>query len=242
MSIISQIIKKVISEMNTKTILIISAIVVLVGGGCAFALYRYFKTHPFRPSQKIQEMSTVINGVVSKKDLVTACYYEDLVVCGKKSDLKDNPDRDKKGNPKKANKTDEIVVIQGAIVKAGIKVDSLTKDSFRLEKDSVLFITIPEPVILGITEDINAFEDFSRRGKWDIKQVQELVRKRSASLEKDAVESGLLDRAYDNAMNLFAKFFEPFPYRIEFTPRSVPAPEAAPEVIPEDAPVPAPAQ
>ena len=183
MSIISQIIKKAISEMNTKTILIISAIVVLVGGGCAFALYRYFKTHPFRPSQKIQEMSTVINGVVSKKDLVTACYYEDLVVCGKKSDLKENPDRDKKGNPKKASKTDEIVVIQGAIVKAGIKVDSLTKDSFRLEKDSVLFITLPEPVILGITEDINAFEDFSRRGKWDIKQVQELVRKRSASLK-----------------------------------------------------------
>ena len=33
MSIISQIIKKVISEMNTKTILIISAIVVLVGSG-----------------------------------------------------------------------------------------------------------------------------------------------------------------------------------------------------------------
>ena len=87
MSIISQIIKKVISEMNTKTILIISAIVVLVGGGCAFALVRYFKTHPFRPSQKIQEMSTVINGVVSKKDFVTACYYEDLVVCGKKFDL-----------------------------------------------------------------------------------------------------------------------------------------------------------
>ena len=49
------------------------------------------------------------------------------------------------------------------------------------------------------------------------------------------MESGLLDRAYDNAMNLFSKFFEPFGYRIEFTPRSVPAPEAAPEVAPAPA-------
>lgn len=226
MSIISQIIKKAISEMNIKTILIIAAIVVLVGGGSAFALARYFKTHPLRPSQKIQEMSTVINSITLKRDIVTACYYEDLVVSGKKADLKENPDRDKKGNPKKASKSDEIVVIQGAIVKAGIKLDSLTKDSFRLEKDSVLFITVPEPVILGITEDIDGFEEFSRKGKWDIKQVQELVRKRSESLEKDAVESGLLDRAYENAMNLFARFFEPFAYKIEFTPRSVPAPPA----------------
>ena len=224
MSIMSQIIKKVISEMNTKTILIIAAIVVLVGGGSAFALARYFKTHPLRPSQKIQEMSTVINSVVSKRDLVTACYYEDLVVSGKKSDLVENPDLDRKGNPKKPNKTDEIVVIQGAIVKAGIRVDDLDENSFRLEKDSVLFITIPEPVILGITEDIDAYDQFSRKGNWDLKQVQELVRKRSASLEKDAIESGLLDRAYENAMNLFSKFFEPFAYRIEFTPRSVPAP------------------
>ena len=224
MSIMSQIIKKVISEMNTKTILIIAAIVVLVGGGSAFALARYFKTHPLRPSQKIQEMSTVINSVVSKRDLVTACYYEDLVVSGKKSDLVENPDLDRKGNPKKPNKTDEIVVIQGAIVKAGIRVDDLDENSFRLEKDSVLFITIPEPVILGITEDIDAYDQFSRKGNWDLKQVQELVRKRSASLEQDAIESGLLDRAYENAMNLFSKFFEPFAYRIEFTPRSVPAP------------------
>ena len=224
MSIMSQIIKKVISEMNTKTIMIIAAIVVLVGGGSAFALARYFKTHPLRPSQKIQEMSTVINSVVSKRDLVTACYYEDLVVSGKKSDLVENPDLDRKGNPKKPNKTDEIVVIQGAIVKAGIRVDDLDENSFRLEKDSVLFITIPEPVILGITEDIDAYDQFSRKGNWDLKQVQELVRKRSASLEKDAIESGLLDRAYENAMNLFSKFFEPFAYRIEFTPRSVPAP------------------
>lgn len=242
MSIMSQFIKKVFSEMNTKTMLIIAAIVVLVGGGCAFALARYFKTHPFRPHQQIKEISTVINGVVTKKDFVTACYYEDIVVSGNKTDLKENPDRDKKGRVKKADPKDEVVVIVGAIVKAGIKVDDLTKDCFRLEKDSVLFVTIPEPVILGISEDVDRVEEFSHKGKWDIKQVQELVRYRSARLEQDALESGLLDRAYDNAMSLFAKFFDPLPYKIEFTPRSVPAPEPAPEVVPEDAPVPAPAQ
>lgn len=242
MSIMSQFFKKVFSEMNTKTILIISAIVVLVGGGCAFALFRYFKTHPFRPHQQIKEISTVINGVVAKKDLVTACYYEDLVVSGKKTDLVENPDRDKKGRIKTPDPKDEVVVIVSAVVKAGIKMDDLTQDSFRIEKDSVLFITLPEPVILGISEDVEGVEEFSRRGKWDIKQVQELTRIRSARLEQDALESGLLDRAYENAMNLFSKFLEPLPYRIEFTPRSIPAPEAAPEVVPEDAPVPTPAQ
>lgn len=223
MSIMSQLIKKALSEMNPKTILAIAAGVVLVGGGSAFALFRYFKTHPFRPEQKIQEISTVISGVSAKRDFVTACYYEDLVVSGKKSELQENPDLDKKGRPKNLN--DELVVIQGAVVKAGIKVDDLTEDCFRIERDSVLFITIPEPVILGITEDISGFEEFSHRGKWDIKQVQELIRQRSASLETNAQESGLLDRAYDNAMNLFMKFFEPFQYRIVFTPRSVPVPE-----------------
>ena len=239
MSIMSLFIKKVFSEMSAKTILIISAIVVLVGGVSAFALARYFKTHPFRPHQQIKEISTVINGVVTKKDFVTACYYEDIVVNGKKTDLKENPDRDKKGRAKKPDPDDAMVVVVSAIVKAGIKVDDLTKDCFRLEKDSVLFVTIPEPVILGISEDVEGVEEFSHKGKWDIKQVQELVRYRSARLEQDALDSGLLDRAYENAMNLFSKFFEPLPYKIEFMPRSIPAPEAAPEVAPEVAPEPA---
>ena len=88
MSIMSQLINKVFSEMNTKTILAIAAGVVIAGGGGAFAIARYFKTHHLRPEQKLQEISTVINSVTSKSDMVTACYYEDLVVSGKKSDLK----------------------------------------------------------------------------------------------------------------------------------------------------------
>ena len=60
MGIMSQLINKVISEMNTKTILAIAAGVVLVGGGGAFAISRYFKTHHLRPEQKIKEINTVI--------------------------------------------------------------------------------------------------------------------------------------------------------------------------------------
>lgn len=233
MGIMSQLINKVISEMNTKTILAIAAGVVLVGGGGAFAISRYFKTHHLRPEQKIKEINTVINSVTAKKDLVTACYYEDLVVSGKKSDLQETAERDKKGRIKNPNH--EMVLVQGARVSAGINLEEMDEKNFIVEGDSAIVITLPEPVLMGVVKDVSEYEEFTRKGVWEFDQVQELLKKQSADLEKNAVNSGLLDRAYENAMNLFTSFFSPFGYQVRFAPRSVPAPKAAPEVVPEPA-------
>ena len=233
MGIMSQLINKVISEMNTKTILAIAAGVVLVGGGGAFAISRYFKTHHLRPEQKIKEINTVINSVTAKKDLVTACYYEDLVVSGKKSNLQETAERDKKGRIKNPNH--EMVLVQGARVSAGINLEEMDEKNFIVEGDSAIVITLPEPVLMGVVKDVSEYEEFTRKGVWEFDQVQELLKKQSADLEKNAVNSGLLDRAYENAMNLFTSFFAPFGYQVRFAPRSVPAPKAAPEVVPEPA-------
>lgn len=223
MSIFTQLINKVFSEMNTKTILAIAAGVVVAGGGGAFAITRYFKTHHLRPEQKLMEISTVINSVTSKKDLVTACYYEDLVISGKKSDLKKTAELNSKGKVKNPNH--EMVAVQGARVSAGINLAEMSKDNFLIEGDSLIVVTLPEPVVLGVVKDIEEYEEFSRRGVWGFDQVLELIQAQSTDLEKKAVDSGLLDRAYENAMNLFSSFFTPFGYEVRFTPRTVPAPQ-----------------
>ena len=224
MGILSQqVIKKVLSEMSPKAILAIAIAAVLVCGGSAFAIARYFKTHHLRPPQRIEEISTVLQSSVPKHNLVTACYYEDVVVHGKKSDLKETAERNAKGNI--INPKNEIVAIQGAIVRAGIDVSQMNEKNFRFEGDSILFITIPEPVLMGVVKDVENFEVFSRSGTWKIDQVQELIKAQTADLEKKALDAGLLDRAYDNAVNLFAKFFKSPNFRVEFSPRSIPAPK-----------------
>ena len=233
MSIMSQLINKVISEMNVKTILAIAAGVVLAGGGSAFAIAHYFKTHRLKPEQRLKEISTVISSVTAKKDLVTACYYEDLVVSGKKSDLKETAERDWKGRIKNPNH--EMVLVQGARVSAGINLNEMSKENFIVEGDSAIVITLPEPVIMGVVKDISEYDEFTHRGVWEFEQVQELLREQSADLEKNAVNSGLLDRAYENAMNLFTSFFTPFGYTVSFTPRSLPMPPVEATETPAEA-------
>ena len=222
MGILSQLSNRIFSQMSTKALLALLAIAILVCAGGAFAITRYFKTHRGTPEQKIKEINTVISSVTSKKDLVTACYYEDLVINGTKKDLKDNPDLNKKGKP--IHLDHEIVSVQGVTVSAGFKLDEMDKSNFRVEGDSIVFITLPEPVILNVVKDVDFYEEFSHRGTWSFDQVKELIILQSQDLEERAVKSGLLDRAYENGMNFFSSLFTPLEYSVQFTPRSVPAP------------------
>lgn len=222
MGILSQLSNRIFSQMSTKALLALLSIAILVCAGGAFAITRYFKIHRGKPEQKIKEINTVISSVTSKKDLVTACYYEDLVINGTKNDLVNNPDLNLWGKP--TNLKDEMVLVQGVTVSAGFKLDEMDKSNFRVEGDSVIFITLPEPVILNIVKDVDFYEEFSHRGKWSFDQVKELIGIQSQDLEKHALNSGLLDRAYENGMNFFSSLFTPLEYTVQFTPRSVPAP------------------
>lgn len=221
MSIISQLTKKVFSEMSAKAILAILAIAILVVGGGAFALFRYIRHHRGTPEQKLQEINTVIHNVVAKNNLVTACYYEDLVVNGTKELLQKTVERNKKGKVKSGD--DEMVLVQGAVVRAGFDMDQLDENSFRVEGDSAIFITLPEPVILKVVKDIESYEEFYHSGKWNYEQVKELSGLQTKDLEKNALASGLLDRAYTNGISFFTSLFTPFGYNVYFA-RAVPAP------------------
>ena len=224
MGILSQLSNRIFSQMSTKALVALLAAAVLACGGGAFAIARYFKIHRGKPEQKIKEINTVISSVTSKKELVTACYYEDLVINGTKSELTETVERDKKGRIKNAN--DEMVLVQGVTVSAGFNLEDMGKSNFRVEGDSVVFITLPEPVILRTVKDVDFYEEFSHRGYWSHDQVKELLRLQSQDVEKNALRSGLLDRAYENGMNLFSSLFTPLEYRVQFAPRSVPAPSA----------------
>lgn len=233
MSIFSQLTNKVFSQLSPKAILAILAVAILVVGGGSFALVRYIRHHLGRPEQKLQEINTVIHNVVSKNNLVTACYYEDLVVSGTKELLHETVERNKKGKVKKGG-NDEMVLVQGAVVRAGFDMDQMDENSFRVEGDSAIFITLPEPVILKVVKDIESYEEFTHSGNWSYEQVKELSALQSKDLEKNALDSGLLDRAYTNGMNFFTSLFSPFGYNVFFA-RALPAPEPTPEVAPEPA-------
>ena len=155
-----------------------------------------------------------IKGAVSTVDLKqigqfrTSAYCDEIVIKGKLDSLPSVIARKEKGEKVKSG---EIVLVQKAAVHAGVDFDKMEPEDLRLSGDT-LFVALPAAEILQIDMDRTKQDVFLQKGKWDGDQVEELYGPAEKKLIQDALDGGVLTKAYANAKEYIEDFFRPFGY------------------------------
>ena len=214
MIIFSTIIKKLIAEASPKIIMAVIGGLVLVGGGTGVALSASLR-HARAP--KLKSSEAVVDEIKEIGQLRTSAYCDEIVIKGRLDSLPSVKERVARGEKVKV-KNGEIVLIQKAAVHAGVDFDKMTKDDLRLVKDT-LFVTLPAPEILQVDMDNNGQDVFLQKGTWSTDQVQELYGPATEKLIQDAIDGGVLTKAFANAKEHIEDFFRPFGYTCVITQR-----------------------
>ena len=205
MSIISTIIRKLIEEASPKIIMAVIGGLVLVGGGTGVALSTSLR-HARAP--KITSTEAVVDEIKQIGQFRTSAYCDEIVIKGKLDSLPSVIARKAKGEKVKSG---EIVLVQKAAVHAGVDFDKMEPEDLRLSGDT-LFVALPAAEILLIDMDRTKQDVFLQKGKWDGDQVEELYGPAEKKLIQDALDSGVLTKAYANAKEYIEDFFRPFGY------------------------------
>lgn len=214
MSIFSTIIKKLIAEASPKIILAVIGGLVLVGGGTGVALSASLRR---ARAPKLKSTEAVVDEIKEIGQFRTSAYCDEIVIKGKLDSLPSVKERVARGEKVKV-KNGEIILIQKAAVHAGVDFDKMTQDDLRLVKDT-LFVTLPAPEILQVDMDSNGQDVFLQKGTWSIDQVQELYGPATEKLIQDAMDGGVLTKAFANAKEHIEDFFRPFGYTCVITQR-----------------------
>ena len=205
MSIVSTIIKKLIEEASPKIIMAVIGGLVLVGGGTGVALTTSLRR---ARAPKLKSTESVVDEIKNIGQFRTSAYCDEIVIKGKLDSLPSVIARKAKGEKVKSG---EIVVVQKAAVHAGVDFDQMTKDDIRLSNDT-LFIALPAAEILQVEMDINGKDVFLQKGNWSTDQLKELYGPAREKLIQDALDGGVLTKAYANAKEYIEDFFRPFGY------------------------------
>ena len=203
MSIVSTIIKKLIEEASPKIIMSVIGGLVLVGGGTGVALTTSLRR---ARAPKLKSTESVVDEIKHIGQFRTSAYCDEIVIKGKLDSLPSVKARKENGEKVKSG---EIVVIQKAAVHAGVDFDQMTKDDIRLSNDT-LFIALPAAEILQVEMDINGKDVFLQKGLWDSDQLLELYAPAKDKLIQDALDGGVLTKAYANAKEYLEGFFRSF--------------------------------
>ena len=205
MSIVSTIIKKLIEEASRKIIMAVIGGLVLVGGVTGVALTTSLRR---ARAPKLKSTESVVDEIKNIGQFRTSAYCDEIVIKGKLDSLPSVIARKAKGEKVKSG---EIVVVQKAAVHAGVDFDQVTKEDVRLSNDT-LFIVLPAAEILQVDMDINGKDVFLQKGLWDSDQLLELYAPAKDKLIQDALDGGVLTKAYANAKEYIEDFFRPFGY------------------------------
>lgn len=206
MSIVSTIIKKLIAEASPKIIMAVIGGLVLVGGGTGVAIST--SLHRNR-APKLKSTESVVDEIKHIGQFRTSAFCDEVVIKEVLDSVPSVKERVKKGE--KIKKGSEIVLIQKAAVHAGVDFDKMTKDDIRLKEDT-LFVALPAPEILQVDMDSKGQQVFLQKGTWSMDQVQELYGPAREKLIQDALDGGVLTKAYANAKEYLEDFFRPFGY------------------------------
>ena len=205
MSIVSTIIEKLIAEASPKIIMAVIGGLVLVGGGTGVAISTSLHRHR---APKFTSTESVVDEIKHIGQFRTSAYCDEIVIKEVLDSVPSVKERVKNGEKVKSG---EIVLIQKAAVHAGVDFDKMTADDLRRSGDT-LFVALPAAEILQVEMDSKGQQVFLQKGNWTMDQVQELYGPAKEKLVQDALDGGVLTKAFANATEYVEDFFRPFGY------------------------------
>jgi hypothetical protein len=102
---------------------------------------------------------------------------------------------------------DELVLITRGKVRAGFDLSELREQDIMVDSVSIT-LKLPKPQILDVISNPSDFETFEESGKWSHEEVTTYKNEARAAIEKDALESGILERAEESGKQKLTSFLQ----------------------------------
>ena len=196
----------------------IVAVLAVIGGGWSFA--KYSGILPLKRTPKaltIDETPVTVENIKAIGELVTATYYDEMVVIVRKSDKKDARgnrtvviERVPEQKAKEENSSNLLVTIQKAHARIGIDLAKLTGNDLKVSPDGKsVDVVLPDPECLDFIMNPTDIEIFSEAGKWvfdDLKKAVAPAREEmEAYMNKD---SNLSEKARKGAKDVLTQLLK----------------------------------
>ena len=146
-------------------------------------------------SLKIDNTELIVNEIRQISKLVTACWYEDVVM----SDSK----------PSRYFGTDDLCIIVKGNLRAGYDFSKFSADDISVSGDT-LRVRLPEAQILDVIVNPSGTEIYDESGSWSHDEIRALTNKAGARLINDASNAGILQKARSSAETQLEELFRSF--------------------------------
>ncbi len=167
---------------------------------------------------KIRDTQTLVTRIRAMSSLVTACYYDEVVLTASKQ---------RTVNAFGANlplPNDEICIISHGKARAGIDLSKLPDDAITLQGDTVM-VRLPEPELFEVILNPSDYEIFVEEGKWSHEEVVAVEKRAKEAIRRDALASGLLEKASESAWHQLDRLLRAFGFReVVLVPSALPLP------------------
>lgn len=175
----------------------------------AFVLANVFGTKKEK-GLKISDTPAIVTEIRALSNLTTAVFYNEVVLTQKKS-------KEVLGNTVPYVQ-DEICLIAKGKVRAGIDLSKITGEDLLARGDTLEF-RLPDPEIFEVVVNPSDYEIFVEDGKWSHEEVVALESRAADRIRREALKSGILQKAGDSAKNQVRRILETLGFKeVVFVP------------------------
>ena len=143
-----------------------------------------FKDNPL----VIDETFNVVEEIHKIGEFTTATYYQENVVY-------------------KTKKKDELVLIIKGKVRVGFDLSSLSNEDIVVYSETIK-LRLPQVKIFDVITNPSGYETYEESGKWTFEEVTEFKKEARDIIEKNALESGILQLAETTAIEKLANMLQ----------------------------------
>lgn len=182
----------------------------------------------FKHRLSIDKTASIVTQINKISEFTTACYYDELVVKKEKFkhiNKKVYPNSSSKwsmvtniANPyepalmRDSTRIGQIVFIVKTKVRAGFDLSRITQEDLAVKGDS-LVVTLPQAEIFDIIANPSDWEVFYADGFWEDSEIRSIQAEAKETIRKDAIASGLLEKAASFGKENLVSLFQSFGFR-----------------------------
>jgi hypothetical protein len=193
-----------LSQVKSTLVLALIIIAIIIAAVLFFKFSGINIPNPFKEQPiVIDKTVNVVEEINRIAELATTTYYEDYVIVKQKSTSVWGVKISLPGHIA----DDELVLITKGKVRAGFDLSKLQEQDVAVDSVSIT-LKLPKPQILDVISNPSDFETFEESGKWSHEEVTDYKNEARAAIEKDALESGILERAEESGKQKLTSFLQ----------------------------------
>jgi len=136
----------------------------------------------------IDETFNVVEEIHKIGEFTTATFYQEDVIY-------------------KTKKKDELVLIIKGKVRVGFDLSTLSNEDIIVYSETIM-LRLPQVKIFEVITNPSGYETYEESGKWSFEEVTEYKKDARDLIEKNAIESGILQLAETTAIEKLANLFQ----------------------------------